>query len=94
MVTFPTQIETEMKFCIEKETKSIYLSRFSDKVVFPKERPLGLCIFLIKTLNINTFYAKLERHFCIIFNKKTDGKNAIVKISKYLSSIFNSNMES
>lgn len=63
MVTFPTQIETEMKFCIEKETKTIYLSRFSDKVVFPKERPLGLCIFLIKTVKYQHILCKAPTAF-------------------------------
>ncbi|HBF65787.1 MAG TPA: hypothetical protein DDW34_08640 [Clostridium sp.] len=57
MVTFPTQIEDEIKFCIEKETKITYLNRFSDKAVFPKERPLSLCIFLIKTV-------KYEHNLC------------------------------
>ena len=59
MVIFPTQIEVEIKFCIEKETKLAFLSRFSDKAVFLDERPLGLCIFLIKTV-------KFEHNLCIV----------------------------
>lgn len=59
IVVFPTLTGREMKFCTEKETKTIYLSRFSDKTVFHKGRPLNLCIFLIKTVNF-------EHKLCIV----------------------------
>jgi len=59
MVTFPTQIQVEIKFCIEKETKLTFSSRLSDKAVFHEERPLGLCIFLIKTV-------KYQHNLCIV----------------------------